>query len=89
MQLELNLGFSVWLLGLTKAKTRSRRVSSLFTFIVKSFILQCCGPSEGSFDSSFKERIGGHLTQHPHFLLEQEIGCNIIISQVSTFVLKL
>lgn len=74
---------------LTKVKKCSRWVNSLFTFILKQFFLQYCGPSEGSFDSSFKERIGGHLTQHFHFLLEQEIGYNIIIRQVSTFVLKL
>lgn len=36
-------------------------------------LVEHCGLREGSLDSSFKERIGGHLTQCSHFLLEWHI----------------
>lgn len=37
-------------------------------------LVEHCGPREGSLDSSFEERIGGHLTQCSHFLLEWHIN---------------
>lgn len=63
--------FIVSLLGFLTIVVRQGRPALLRSHLLS--LVEHCGPREGSLDSSFKERIGGHLTQCSHFLLKWHI----------------